>query len=221
MFSDDMSDGSYVVRVDDDQRSQRSRRRHRFGTSLRGSMRGSVMSSSKGSIRNSKRSGAFNNNKERVQVISDFDSDDESIGNYSANGVNNINKEIDRMEEEALMIKRQTNVYDICGIAEEGNNKQRTSIEMLLNQTWNTMINQNKSTVKNFKRLCDLKTAGEKEIYSEKIRFYMNKVLKEVMLLIFRGYIYLIALGSNAASGSMVAKPINLLDDMGKIIYSE
>ena len=190
MFTDDQSDGSYVVRVDDEQRSQRSRRKHRFGTSLRGSMRGSVMSSTKGSIRNSKR--ARGDNKGRVQVISDFESDDESIGNYSANGVNNINKEIDLMEEEALMLKRQTNVYDICGIAEEGN-KQRTSIEMLLNQTWNTLVQQNKSTIKNFKRLTDIKSADEKEIYSEKIRFYVNKVLKEVLLLMYRGYIYLIA----------------------------
>jgi len=47
----------------------------------------------------------------------------------------------------------------------------------------------------------------------------MNKVLREVMLLIYRGYFYLIAFDNGVAS--MQAKPVNLLDDMSKIIYSE
>jgi len=49
-FTDSQSDGSYVLRVEDNT-SQRSKRRFKFGTSMRGSMQGSVRSSVKGSIR--------------------------------------------------------------------------------------------------------------------------------------------------------------------------
>lgn len=112
-FTDDQSDGSYLIRVDAESRASGSRRKQKFG-SMRGSMRGSVRSSVRSK---SKKNGA--DNKERVQVISDFESEDESIGNYSEGEFKNINEEIDRMEEEALILKRQNNVYDICGLTEK------------------------------------------------------------------------------------------------------
>lgn len=75
-------------------------------------------------------------------------------------------------------------------------------------------------TVKNHKQLCDLKSATDKEIYSENIKYYTNKQLKEVLLLVFRGYVYLLQAGEGNMF-QMVIKPVNLLDGVSKIVYSE
>lgn len=78
------------------------------------------MSSAKGSRRKSQKGSV----KSRVQVISDFESEEESIGNYSEDGINQINQEILEKEAEALKRKRQENVYDISGLLDK-DNKQK------------------------------------------------------------------------------------------------
>ena len=67
--------------------------------------------------------------------------------------------------------------------------------------------------------MSDLSTAGPKEVYSENVKYVYNKVLKEATILVFKGYIYLFQLDEK--NSMMVTKPINILDDMSKIIYSE
>lgn len=111
-------------------------------------------------------------------------------------------------------------MYDIVGILDPENNARLASLETLFLQTWSGLISQNKRSESNYKTLCDLKTATDKEIYSENIKFYFNKQLKEVLLIIFRGYLYLLQ-ANDGNQFQMVIKPVNLLDDLSKVIYSE
>ena len=70
----------------------------------------------------SKRSGTSSRNpNERVQVISDFESSDESMADISQNDLEQINKNIDDLESEALKEKRETNIYDLLCIQQQSN----------------------------------------------------------------------------------------------------
>ena len=56
-------------------------------------------------------------------------------------------------------------------------------------------------------------------VFSDAVRLYQNKKMKDLILLILQGNIYLIQERETAVS--MQFKPFNFLDDITKIIYSE
>ena len=52
----------------------------------------------------------------RVQVISDFDSQNETFDQIDSHELDKINKNIGELEEQELIRKRASNVYDILGV---------------------------------------------------------------------------------------------------------
>lgn len=48
---------------------------------------------------------------------------------------------------------------------------------------------------------------------------YVNKQFKDVLLVMFKGYLYIFQNQNNIYN--MIVKPISLLDDVNRIIYSE
>lgn len=155
--------------------------------------RGSFRSSNTQSVR-SKHSKLESKGGNRVQVIQDFEtnSDIGSIGEYSVEGVNAINKEIMQKEHEALQQKRMSNVYDIAGILDQGNESKLAKIECTIQGMWKQLQTQKRTSLRKTDQLYNFKSAKSQELYSENIKYYMNKSLKEVLMIIFRGYVYLL-----------------------------
>jgi hypothetical protein len=152
-------------------------------------------------------------------MIEDYSSDNNSIENYSHDGLDNINDEIMKEEHKALVLKRQNNTYDIIGILDE-DNKLKSKIQMLMNQGWKEIKDQHKGKNQNNQEyLTNLESALEKEVYSENIKIYTNKTLKNATMVIFRGYIYVYT--EEKSKLFLQAKPISLLDDIQKVVYCE
>jgi hypothetical protein len=69
--------------------------------------------------------------------------------------------------------------------------------------------------------LVELKDAEEKSFYSELVKVYINKSLKESILLIYSGIIYFIQLNDSTKAASLLVQPFSLLDDLNRVIFSE
>lgn len=180
---------------------------------------GSCLGSNSRSVR-SKNSKLEIKGGNRVQIIQDFETySDESIGEYSVDGVSTINKEIMLKEHEALQKKRMNNVYDIVGILDKGNEQMLAKIETTIQGIWKQLQNQGRTSLRKVDHIYNLKSAKTQEMYSDNIKYYTNKSLKEVLMVIFRGFVYLLSYQNDVYSP--VIKPINILDDIGKIVYSE
>jgi len=59
-----------------------------------------------------------------------------------------------------------------------------------------------------------LKNANEKEIYSELIKIFVNKALKNAILLIFKGLVYIFQVDENIKNPFLFIAPFSFLDDL-------
>ena len=93
--------------------------------------------------------------------------------------------------------RREHNDYDLMKIQTRGDN---------LSKFVNTL-----AKVK-------LEESPKKSVYSEMIKVYINRMLKEVMLVVYDSLMYFI---QKDQTQKLQFNPINFLTDVTKIIYSE
>ena len=102
--------------------------------------------------------------------------------------MDNINDQIKELEKNELIQKRQHNVYDILKLADEGNEFYEFINKCMENSH---KQEQGRGHSKRRSKYVQLKNANEKEIYSELIKVFVNKALKNAILLIFKGLVYI------------------------------
>ena len=155
----------------------------------------------------------------RVQVISDFESEEEdtSIMDISQNEMLEINEEIMNIQQRELEDKRRNNNYDQCCLRDVDHPwyAKLSSIS--------TKFRQKIGLKERPRVLLPIVEANPHHFYTERIKMYANKTLKEVLMMIFEGYVYLVHIdertGDLAASTAM--PPFHLVQDISKIIHSE
>ena len=125
------------------------------------------MGSSQGSIR----SGGT-----RVHKIIDDESQFDSDNGWA--DPNQINEVAQEEDEEELKRKREKNVYDVLQLQKRSDATSRI-VESLISK------HQSKSDF-------TLSSTPEKSVYSEVVSVYINKTLKQNMLVIYEGFLYLI-----------------------------
>ena len=69
--------------------------------------------------------------------------------------------------------------------------------------------------------MVELKDAEEKSFYSEIVKVYINRSLKEAVILIYSGIIYFIQMNDTTKAASLLVQPFSLLDDLNRVIFSE
>ena len=69
--------------------------------------------------------------------------------------------------------------------------------------------------------MVELKDAEENSFYSEIVKVYINRSLKEAVILIYSGIIYFIQLNDTTKAASLLVQPFSLLDDLNRVIFSE
>jgi len=93
--------------------------------------------------------------------------------------------------------RREHNDYDLMKIQTRGDN---------LSKFVNTLVK------------VKLEESPKKSVYSEMIKVYINRMLKEVMLVVYDSLMYFI---QKDQTQKLQFNPINFLTDVTKIIYSE
>ena len=146
--------------------------------------------------------------KERVQVVTDFDSDEESIANINQNDLAQINQHIGELEELELIKKRQDNVYDLLGL-QRGEHELSSQIDEII---------ATEERGRDRRASPSLQHSAPKSVYSEAVKIYINKTLKEAYLVIYNGIMYFI---QKDATQPIQVKPFHFLDEVTKIIYCE
>lgn len=146
--------------------------------------------------------------KERVQVVTDFDSDDESIANINQNDLAQINQHIGELEELELIKKRQNNVYDLLGL-QRGQHELNNLIDEIIAA---------EDKARDRKPSPSVQYSAPKSVYSEAVKLYVNKTLKEALLVVYNGIMYFVAADPAQA---LQVKPFHFLDEVSKIIYCE
>ena len=187
-----------------------------LSTNLSGSSRNQQMKLKSSFVSNISRNRSSRHSKDdckkvRVQVISDFDSQNESFDDIDRNELENINKNIGELEKQELIKKRETNVYDQVGLQNKEN-----ALQIKLDQ-----IIKTEETERNGKVPEALGQASRKSVFSEMINVYINKTLKEALLVIYNGIVYLLQKDHESKFTNLIVKPCHFLDDVSKIIYSE
>ena len=200
---DGMSDKDVVV--NDDLSSDGSSFIQRGPPSARSSIRGSVKSK---------------NNNNRVQVINDdFDSDCESIEALHPTNVLEINEDIEEIEKHELIKKRKANVYDLMGLQSEKHMhfKEINSI-LRIYQKENKQMNRigNRQTIE-----IDIKNADSKQFYSENVKIYSNRMVKDHIMVMYEGLLYIIQIDDITKKLTLMMPPLRFLDEVQKVVYSE
>lgn len=152
-------------------------------------------------------------------MISDFESEEEdnSIMDISQNEMLEINEEILNIQQRELEDKRRNNNYDQCCLRDVGHPwySKLSSIT--------TKFRQSIGLKERPRVLLPIVEAEPHHFYSEKIKIYANKTLREALMMVFEGYVYLVHIdektGDLAAAAAM--QPFHLVQDLSKIIHSE
>ena len=156
---------------------------------------------------------------QKVHVIDDTDSDENSILNVSQNEMININDDIEAAEMNELIRKRETNVYDLLNLYDPGH-KYYDKIKIIM-QDQNKEMAKSRGLGSIAEAFVELKDAAPKSFYSENIKFYSNKMLMEIIMVLYKGFIHLIQIDEKSQLATPYMQPINFLDDITKVIYSE
>ena len=87
-------------------------------------------------------------------------------------------------------MKRQQNVYDLVGLADP-KHVHYDKVNAILKKHYEDRAKESGLKDRSAK-LVELKDAEEKSFYSELVKVYINRSLKESILLIYNGIIYFI-----------------------------
>ena len=192
MIDDNSSDSGTVFNRHDEAVSQSQFSQARsLGSKFRVTMRrdrlshkGSVRSSLRGSVRSGSRrnGGAPNHNGNRVQVISDFGSE-QSIDQIEQSDLQGINQEILEQEQQELINKRSNNNYDLMGLKDpkhEDYKEVHRVIQEYLNESSKTDKQskgnrKSKTRKKELPKKIELKDMMNNSFFSENIKIYNMK----------------------------------------------
>jgi hypothetical protein len=116
-------------------------------------------------------------------------------------------------------MKRQQNVYDLVGLADP-KHVHYAKVNAILKKHHEDRAKESGLNDRSAK-LVELKDAEEKSFYSELVKVYINRSLKESILLIYSGTIYFVQLNDTTKSASLLVQPFSLLDDLNRVIFSE
>ena len=121
-------------------------------------------------------------------MISDFQSDD-SMEEYSDDYVQNVNEDIMQQEREALLKKRETNVYDLVGLLDVDSRPNLVKVEACIAACWKQLLSQKKASLSlNTSHLASLQQAAKQDVYTENVQVFQTKTLKQMLLVMFHSW---------------------------------
>jgi len=67
----------------------------------------------------------------------------------------------------------------------------------------------------------NLATADSKQFYSENVKIYSNRMVKDHIMLMYLGLLYIIQIDEVTKKLTLLMPPLRFLDEVQKVIYSE
>ena len=67
----------------------------------------------------------------------------------------------------------------------------------------------------------DIKNADSKQFYSENVKIYSNRMVKDHILIMYDGLLYIIQIDDITKSLTLMMPPLRFLDEVQKVVYSE